>query len=105
MHPTPKDINTALRLRNERRGTEDGRVYLIIARAENGSGNVGFGFCTVVVPHDQSQEGLDQVAAQAAADLTTTQVTPGTTIAEKVAPLVLLGYSQHGVSEELGPHQ
>ena len=72
---------------------------------EGGSGNVGFGFCTVVVPYDQSQEGLDQVAAQAAADLTTAESTFGTTVGEKVAPLVLVCFSPQGVSEELGPHQ
>jgi hypothetical protein len=103
--PDAKDIDTGLRLRKERRGTEDGRVYLIIARAEDASGNVGFGYCTVVVPHDQSQEGLDEVAIQAQAALATVEGTPGTTIAEKVAALVSEGWSQHGVSEELGPHQ
>ena len=100
--PDAKDIYTGLRLRNERRAAEDGRVYLIIARAEDGGGNVGFGYCAVVVPHDQSEDGLAEVAAQAEAALATVASTPGTTIAEKVAPL---GYTQHGVSEELGPHQ
>ena len=100
--PDAKDIYAGLRLRKERRGGEDGRVYLIIARAEDGCGNVGFGYCAVVVPHDQSEDGLAEVAAQAEATLATVASTPGTTIAEKVAPL---GYTQHGVSEELGPHQ
>jgi len=100
--PDAKDIYSGLRLRKERRGGEDGRVYLIIARAADGCGNVGFGYCTVVVPHDQSQAGLDQVAAQAQAALATVEATPGDTIGEKVAPL---GYYQHGISEELGPHQ
>ena len=100
--PDAKDLYTGLRLRKERRGAEDGRVYLIIARAEDGCGNVGFGYCAVVVPHDQSEDGLAEVAAQAEATLATVASTPGTTIAEKVAPL---GYTQHGVSEELGPHQ
>ena len=100
--PDAKDLYAGLRLRKERRGAEDGRVYLIIARAEDACGNVGFRYCTVVVPHDQSQEGLDEVTAQADAALATVADTAGATIAEKVA---LLGYCQHGISEELGPHQ
>lgn len=100
--PDAKDIYTGLRLRNERRATEDGRVYLVIARAEDASGNVGFGYCAVVVPHDQSQEGLEEVAVQADAALAAVANAPGTTIAEKVGPL---NYYRHGVSEELGPHQ
>ena len=103
--PDAKDICDGLRLRNERRGSEDGRVYLIIARAEDASGNVGFGYCTVMVPHDQSEEGLDEVAAQAEAALATVEATSGETIAEKVSALASQGWTQHGVSEELGPHQ
>ncbi|MGB2988018.1 MAG: hypothetical protein WBE26_19285, partial [Phycisphaerae bacterium] len=103
--PDAKDIDTSLRLRSERRGSEDGRVYLIIGRAEDGCENVGFGCCTVVVPHDQSKAALDEVAAQAEAVLALVASTPGTTIAEKVAPLISQGWTQHGVSEQLGPHQ
>jgi hypothetical protein len=103
--PDAKDIDTSLRLRAERRGGEDGRVYLIVASAEDGCGNVGFGYATVVVPHDEGEAALDQVAAQADAALALVSGAPGTTIAEKVAPLISQGWTQHGVSEELGPHQ
>jgi hypothetical protein len=101
--PDAKDIaDGTLRLRNERRGSEDGRVYLIAARAEDSSGNVGFGFCTVVVPRDQSGEGFAEVTAQGSVALSTAASTPGSTIGEKVVPL---GFVRHGVSEDLGPHQ
>jgi len=103
--PDAKDIDTGLRLRNERRGNEQGRVYLIIGRAEDGSGNVGFGTCTVVVPHDQSAEGEDIVAAEAAAAEATVANTPGSTVAEKIAPLVAQSWTQHGISGQLGPKQ
>lgn len=95
-------------LRSERRGGENGRVYLIVARVLDESGNVSFGFTTVVVPHDQSEEDLDVVAAQAAADVLTIEAPdypPGTTIADVVAPLVAQGWTQHNLSAPLGPHQ
>jgi hypothetical protein len=96
-------------LRNERRAQENGRVYLIVARAEDSSGNVSFGFCTVVVPHDQSQDSLTLVAAQADVDVATIQApsySQGTTIADVMAPLILQGYSQHDACGcSLGPHQ
>lgn len=103
--PDAKEIDTALRLRNERRGGEQGRVYLIIARAEDGSGNVSFGTCTVVVPRDQSAEGESIVATEAGAAEATVASTPGSTIAEKVAALIVQGWTQHGLSGELGPKQ
>ncbi|MFN0009795.1 MAG: hypothetical protein ACKVXR_18020 [Planctomycetota bacterium] len=56
-----------LRLRAERSGSGDGRVYLIVARAEDKFGNVGFDCCTVVVPSAQDAESLSSVHAQAAA--------------------------------------
>ncbi|HUU82551.1 MAG TPA: hypothetical protein VM243_03505 [Phycisphaerae bacterium] len=62
-------------------------------------------YSTVVVPHDQSQESLDQVTAEAVATLAVVDGAPGTTIAEKLAPLAAQGWIRHGVSEELGPNQ
>ncbi len=103
--PDAKDVDLRLRLRRERRGTEDGRVYLILARAEDGSGNAGLGTCTVVVPHDQSAAGLAAVAAEAAAAEAAVASAPGTTIADKVAPLAAQGWTRHGISEEIGPKQ
>jgi hypothetical protein len=103
--PDAKDVDAGLRLRRERRGTEDGRVYLIVAHAEDGSGNDAFATCTVVVPHDQSADSGDAAAAQAAAAEATVAGAAGTTIADKVAPLAAQGWTRHGISEELGPKQ
>jgi hypothetical protein len=56
-----------LRLRAERRGDSDGRVYLILVEASDSSGNRGFNCCTVAVPHSRAQKALQSVQAQAAA--------------------------------------
>lgn len=55
-----------LRLRAERKGDADGRVYLIIVTAEDECGNSSQACCTVTVPHNQSKAAKDSVAAQAA---------------------------------------
>jgi hypothetical protein len=60
------DVGT-LQLRAERKGNGDGRVYLIVTEATDGSGNRGFGCCTVGVPHSSSAAALQSVHAQAAA--------------------------------------
>jgi hypothetical protein len=60
------DVGT-LQLRAERQGNGDGRVYLIVTEATDGSGNRGFGCCTVGVPHSSSAGALQSVQAQAAA--------------------------------------
>ena len=57
----------ALRLRAERNGGRDGRVYLIIITATDAAGRVGTGCCTVVVPHSRSRQAIASVRAQAAA--------------------------------------
>ena len=64
--PDAKSIAAGtLRLRAERRGDADGRVYLNLGSTADSSGNVGIGCSTVVVP----KEGDDPspVDAQAAA--------------------------------------
>jgi len=60
---------SSLRLRSERRGDADGRVYLIVVKARDESGNVGFDATTVVVPHSNSRAAHASVAAQASAAL------------------------------------
>jgi 6-phosphogluconolactonase (cycloisomerase 2 family) len=66
--PDAKNIAPGtLLLRAERKGNENGRVFLIVIKTTDSGGNVGLCVQTVVVPHDQSQESLDSVAAQAAA--------------------------------------
>jgi hypothetical protein len=66
--PDAKNIGVAtLRLRSERSGVADGRVYLIITQATDSHGNTGFCCSTVTVTHDQSAASIASVAAQAAA--------------------------------------
>jgi hypothetical protein len=66
--PDARDIAPGtLRLRAERKGNADGRVYLIIATATDGSGNVAHDCCAVTVPHEQSNANIASLNAQAAA--------------------------------------
>jgi hypothetical protein len=71
-------------------------VYLIITKATDTSGNTGFACSTVVVPHDQSEESLDAVNAQAFAAESFCNENGGTPPA---------GFTQHGLSKEIGPKQ
>jgi hypothetical protein len=59
-------LNT-LRLRAERIGGGDGRVYLIVVKATDAAGNWSYCCRTVVVPRDQTQASLAIVQTQAAA--------------------------------------
>lgn len=54
-----------LRLRSERKGDADGRVYLIIVTARDRAGSTTTKCCTVVVPHDQSRAAQASIIAQA----------------------------------------
>jgi hypothetical protein len=66
--PDAKDIAVGtLRLRAERKGNGDGRVYLIITEATDSSGNRGFNCCTVSVPLSNTLASLTSVQHQAAA--------------------------------------
>ena len=66
--PDAKDIAVGtLRLRAERKGNGDGRVYLIITEASDSSGNRGFNCCAVAVPLSNTQAALTSVQNQAAA--------------------------------------
>jgi CSLREA domain-containing protein len=56
-----------LRLRSERSGSGDGRVYLIVVTATDASSNTVRSCVAVVVPKNQSASALSAVAAQAAA--------------------------------------
>jgi hypothetical protein len=59
-----------LRLRAERNGNRNGRVYLIMVKATDDAGNAGFDLETVVVPKSLSQadrQAVHQQAAQAKA--------------------------------------
>lgn len=65
--PDARDIapNT-LRLRRERVGSSNGRVYLIVTRATDTSGNTAFSCLTVTVPLDTKPSSINSVNAQAA---------------------------------------
>ena len=56
-----------MRLRSERIGAADGRVYLIVVKITDTSGNMSFTCATVVVPKSQSKTDKNSVDAQAAA--------------------------------------
>lgn len=75
-------------VRSERRGREDGRFYIGLVTADDGRGGVTEQVCVLAVcPHDQTQESLNAVLAQAAA----------------AAPNAPLGLYEHGLSDPLGP--
>lgn len=68
MSPDAKDIApSTLRLRAEREGGGDGRVYLIRIIATDTSNNQSVAYVTVVVPSNQSKAAINSVNAQAAA--------------------------------------
>lgn len=68
MSPDAKDIApTTLRLRAEREGGGDGRVYIIRIIATDASNNQSVTYVTVVVPANQSKAAINSVNAQAAA--------------------------------------
>lgn len=71
MSPDAKNIAlSTLRLRAERRDSGDGRVYLIVTKTSDGTGNGAFSCNTVTVAKTQNAADKNSVAAQAAAALT-----------------------------------
>lgn len=71
---TDIDLGT-LRLRRERLGTGDGRVYLIIGRAADTAGSTGYSCNAVTVPLSNSAAHKNAVSAKAAAAITHCQNT------------------------------
>ncbi len=66
--PDAADVDVgSLRLRAERKGDSDGRVYLVLVEATDSSGNRGIDCCTAVVPHSKKAAELQSAQAQAAA--------------------------------------
>ena len=63
--PDAKLDGCSLRLRSERKGNANGRVYLIVARTETNCG-VKYTAQTVFVPHSQNKKAI--AAARAAAE-------------------------------------
>lgn len=94
--PDAKNIGLGtLRLRSERGGPHNGRVYLIVVQATDDAGNTGFCAKTVTVPHDQSKASKQSVEAQATAarNFFLTNHTPPP------------GYFQVGIGPIVGPKQ
>lgn len=83
-----------LRLRAERTGAGDGRVYLIVVSATN-AGGTSYCATSVVVPHDQSKKSIASIEAQAAAaeDIAESTGHPPT------------GYVEVGTGPVVGPKQ
>jgi hypothetical protein len=95
--PDAKDIAAGtLRLRQERKGDADGRVYLVVTTATDTSGNQAHCCSTVVVPHDQSAASIASVNAQAAAASAFCNANNG-------APPA--GFVQVGIGPVIGPKQ
>jgi hypothetical protein len=95
--PDAKDVAPGtLRLRSERFGDGDGRVYLIVTTASDGSGNKSHACATVVVPRDQTPAYLASVNAQAAAAKAFCQAHDGA-----VPP----GFARIGIGPVIGPKQ
>lgn len=92
-------------VRSERRATGDGRYYILVITADDGNGGVSTAVCIAAVcPHDQTQESLDAVLAQATSAVATvqTEVNNNTLPPTPNAPPGLI---EHGLSDPLGPMQ
>jgi hypothetical protein len=93
--PDANGSGSALRLRAERTGSGDGRVYLVTLTTSDAAGNQARKSCAVVVSHDQSAKSTNAVNAAAAAAVSTFDASGA----------VPAGYVQVGVGPVLGPKQ
>ena len=93
--PDAKLENDTLRLRKERNGHEDGRVYLIFTHGVNEQQQSIYQCSTVVVPHANSSAAIESAFTQAQNALNYCE-TNGE---------IPDGFFQHGVSGEVGPKQ
>lgn len=95
--PDAKNLGVGtLRLRAERKGNANGRVYLVVTSATDSSGNRGFNCCTVTVPQSPARSAQDSAATQAAAAQASCLANAGT------APS---GYFVVGDGPVIGPKQ
>jgi hypothetical protein len=68
--PDARDLAPGtLRLRAERDNSGDGRVYVVLAKAVDGGGGLGYACCAATVPAGNQQADIDSVNAQATAAL------------------------------------
>ncbi|MBL8898003.1 MAG: immunoglobulin domain-containing protein [Planctomycetes bacterium] len=106
--PDAKDIGAGtLRLRSERRGSSDGRIYVLVVRTQDASGNAAYAFPTVVCPSNQNQTALSVVQTQALSVTAQLIAVAGTTerAEDLESTLASLGFRKHGLEAENGPHQ
>ncbi|MBU0617335.1 MAG: hypothetical protein KKI02_06445 [Planctomycetes bacterium] len=95
------DGGRGLLVRSERRGPEDGRYYIFVITADDGNGGVTTEVCVAaVVPHDQDQQSLDDVIAQAEAAAVVVQ-----DAVDSGGELPPPGFYEHGLADPLGPKQ
>jgi hypothetical protein len=94
--PDARDLDAALRLRAERQGRGDGRVYLLTSTASDACGNSDFACSTVAVAHDRSQASEALIAGQETAAQQFCDANAGTSPPE---------FLEIGLSGELGPKQ
>jgi len=66
MTPDAKDIDTKVKLRAERNGNGNGRVYLLISKGISVLGEGGVSCLVVTVPHDRSASSIAAVNKEAA---------------------------------------
>ena len=65
--PDAADLDAEVRLRRERSGNGDGRVYLLVSQATDACGNTGFACSVAGVPHSGSKASLQWVQQQMSA--------------------------------------
>ncbi len=94
--PDAKQADDVLRLRAERRGSGDGRVYLIIGYGEYQQQRYVTSCKVVTVPHSNQSASINSVSHMASAAKYYCEQNNG------AAPE---GYYQHGLSAEIGPKQ
>jgi hypothetical protein len=92
-------------VRSERSGKEDGRCIIIVIEADDGNGGVTTATCVAAVcPHDETQESLDMVLAEADALAAAVDAEVQFVGAGAFDPAAL-GLHEHGLSDEMGPKQ
>ena len=90
-----------LLVRSERRGKEDGRIYVLVVTADDGRGGVVTLACAAAAcPHGQDQASMDDAIAQAIAGAALVQ-----TSIDNGGALPPGALHEHGLSGELGPKQ
>jgi hypothetical protein len=96
-----RETGRGLLVRSERRGGEDGRFYIVVVTGDDENGGVTTAVCIAAVcPHDQDQQSLDAVMAQAEAARIAVQ-----DAVDNNGALPPAGLYEHGLSEPLGPKQ